>query len=209
MPEYKLMYFPIRGRGQAIRLLMLDQGVEFQESTIAFKEWPTLKATLAFGQCPVFYVDGETLVQSNTILRYLGKQCGLYGSTDMEAAYIDMLNDGVEDAYSRYLKMIYNDYENGKDDYVTKVLPTWLASFEKWLATKADGKAFLMGEKISYVDYNFFQFLDAQQILSSTCLDNLPLIKAYYERMAARPKLSEFLKSETNTKRNVNGNGKQ
>ena len=28
----------------------------------------------------------------------------------MEAAHIDMLNDGIEDIYARYLKMIYNDY---------------------------------------------------------------------------------------------------
>ncbi len=35
---------------------------------------------------------------------------GLYGSNDMEAAVIDMLNDGVEDVYLQYLKMIYRNY---------------------------------------------------------------------------------------------------
>lgn len=210
MPEYKLIYFPIRGRGQAIRLLLTDQGVPFEDETTDFANFQqNIKPNLPFGQLPVLHVEGQKLVQSCTILRYLGKQCGLYGSNDIEAANIDMLNDGVEDIYSKYITLIYRNFEDGKEDFISNVLPNWLVSFEKWLKNKDDGKGFLMGEKMCYADYNLFQFLDAILILSPPCLDETPLLKGYYGRVAARPKMAELLKSETNTKRTVNGNGKQ
>jgi len=209
MPEYKLTYFNIRGKGQAIRLLLLDQGVPFEDETTDYASFvQNIKPTLHFGQLPVLYIDGKQLVQSCTILRYLAKQYGLYGSNDMEAAHIDMLNDGVEDIYSKYLNFMYRNYENGREDF-TKLLAIWTANFEKWLQNKNGGKGFLMGDKICYADYNLLQILDALLIFSAICLDGTPLLKEYYERMAARPKLAAFLKGEVNAKRNVNGNGKQ
>lgn len=213
MAEYKLLYFNIRGKGQAIRFLFEDQEIPFEEQLILTREdWLTnVKPKLPFQQVPVLYTKGHEIAQSCTILRYLAKQHGLCGSNDVEAATIDMLNDSVEDLYSKYFHLIYKDYDGFKDEYVNTLLPAWTVNFENWLKNKSGdgGQSYLMGDKICYADYNLFQFLDAQLVLAPNCLDVAPLLKAYYARVAARPKIAEFLKSDTNTKRPVNGNGKQ
>lgn len=212
MADYKLLYFNIKGKGQAIRLLLADHGIAFKEELILTAEdWQqNWKPKLPFRQVPVFYVNGDEIAQSCTILRYLAKQHGLYGSNDIEAATIDMLNDSIEDLYTKYFHLIYKDYDNFKDEYVNELLPGWTVNFENWLQNRADGgKSYLMGDKICYADYNLLQFLDAQLVLSPTCLDSSPLLKAYYGRVAARPKIAEFLSSDVNTKRPINGNGKQ
>jgi glutathione S-transferase len=43
MPNYKLYYFPIRGRGEIIRLLFAAAGQDYEEITITFEEWPKKK----------------------------------------------------------------------------------------------------------------------------------------------------------------------
>ena len=97
----------------------------------------------AFGQCPML-IDGDVeLVQSNAILRYLARKYGnyfsmfdeqgiffysvehdfkerfvpfidLYGSTNQEAARVDMINDGVEDLRGAYTVLIYQNYVSTK-----------------------------------------------------------------------------------------------
>ncbi|OPL20307.1 pi-class s-transferase glutathione, partial [Mytilus galloprovincialis] len=48
-------------------------------------------------------------------------------------------------------------------------------------------KGYILGEKISWVDYNLFDLLDILIILSPGCLDAFPAVKAFYERVLARP----------------------
>ena len=82
---------------------------------------------------PVLYDDGFQVVQSNAILRHLGRKYNLYGSNLQEAARLDFVNDGVEDVRGAYLK-----------------LPGTLANLEKLLSASAyvigDGKV------VSYVE---------------------------------------------------------
>lgn len=42
-PKYSLLYFDIRGRGEAIRMLFKHAGVEFEEKTISFAEFDAIK----------------------------------------------------------------------------------------------------------------------------------------------------------------------
>lgn len=41
MSKYKLSYFPIRGRGEAIRIVFTVAGVEFEDVRVGPKEWFT------------------------------------------------------------------------------------------------------------------------------------------------------------------------
>lgn len=41
MPKYKLSYFPIRGRAEAIRIVFAVAGVEFEDNRVGPKEWFT------------------------------------------------------------------------------------------------------------------------------------------------------------------------
>lgn len=98
--------------------------------------------------------------------------------------------------------------EEGKDDYV-KALPGHLKPFETLLSQNQGGKAFIVGDQISFADYNLLDLLLIHQVLAPGCLDNFPLLSAYVARLSARPKIKAFLSSPDHVNRPINGNGKQ
>lgn len=204
---HKLYYFNVRGRGEAIRYLLVDNAIPYEEVLINRESWAELKPKTTFGQLPMLVMeDGTELVQSNAILRALARKYDLYGSSEQEANMIDMINDAQEDERVRYARMIYQDYENGKAPYIEN-LPQKLQPFEKLLAK--EGQSFFVGSKVSFVDYNMFDLLDDHLALSPTCLDAFPLLKAFHQNMAARPNLAKYRQSQEFNSRNINGNGKK
>lgn len=54
------------------------------------------------------YVDDEVdMVQSNAILRHIGRKYGMMGSNEKEHCLIDMALEGVESLRAKYLGLIY------------------------------------------------------------------------------------------------------
>jgi len=191
-----------------MRIMLADQGQEWKEIVVNFEDWMKgdLKGTCVFGQLPKFEDGDLALFQSNAILRHLGRNHGACGKDDREAALIDMMNDGVEDLRLKYGKLIYQEYETGKDAYI-KDLPNHLSKFDAFIAKNNSG--FLVGDKISYADYNLFDLLLNHLVLCPTCLDTTPKLKAFMEQMSARPKIKAFIDTDAHKKLPINGNGKQ
>nr|ACJ03598.1 pi-class glutathione S-transferase [Cipangopaludina cathayensis] len=207
MTGYKLLYFTVRGRGEAIRLLLAENGIEFEEASPT--PWPEYKPKMPFGQVPCFYDGDFQLVQSNAILRYLARKHDLYGSSLQSQAKIDMLNDGVEDVRNTYVKLIYQNYEAGKEEYI-KNLPNALQPFENLLtASDAGVTGASVDGKRSFVDYNLFDLLDIRCVLAPNCLSEFPPLKAFYDKIASDPKISAYRQTEGFKTRSINGNGKQ
>nr|ADP24698.1 glutathione-s-transferase pi class [Wuchereria bancrofti] len=207
--SYKLTYFPIRGLAEPIRLVLVDQGIKFTDDRINASDWPSMKSHFHFGQLPCLYDGDHQIVQSGAILRHLARKHNLNGGNELETTHIDMFCEGVRDLHTKYTKMIYQAYDTEKDSYIKDILPVELAKFEKLLATRDDGKNFILGDKISYVDSVLFEELDIHQILDPHCLDKFPLLKAYHQRMEDRPGLKEYCEQRNAAKIPVNGNGKQ
>ncbi|CAH2321475.1 glutathione S-transferase P [Pelobates cultripes] len=210
MPEYTIIYFNVRGRCEAARILLADQGLEWKEEIVTFDTWlqGDLKAKAVFGQLPGFKDGDLTLYQSNAILRHLARKHGLYGKEPNDQSCIDMMNDGVEDLRIKYLQLIYKNYEEGKDDYI-KNLSADLKHFESFLSQNNNGKGFLVGNEISFADYNLLDLLRNHLVLAPGCLAEFPLLCAYVERISSRPRIQAFLSSDAHKNRPINGNGKQ
>lgn len=205
---YKLVYFPVKGRAQALRYLCADNDIELNVELCQMEGWAAMKPKVTFGQLPVLFDGDFEIAQSNAILRHIARKHGLYGSNEREMTLIDMINDQQEDTRLSYVKLIYQEYETGKENYI-KSLPDKLALFEKVLKMNNDGTGFFVGKQQSFVDYQIFDLLDNLQILSPGCLDAFPLIKAFYGRMAARERITKLRNSEEFKKMPINGNGKQ
>jgi len=205
---YKLVYFPCRGRAQALRYLCVDNGIPLEEQVVPKEDWETLKPKTLLGQLPVFHDRSFEIAQSNAILRYVARKHKLYGKDDHEATLIDMLNDQQEDVRVAYYIFIYTTYDTEKASFI-KSIPEKLAVFEKYLQKNNGGSGYFVGNKASFLDYNLFDLFDCFLVLSSTSLDTLPLLKAFHERLAARDKIAAYRKTDDFTKIPICANGKQ
>lgn len=101
---------------------------------------------------PVLSHGDFVLAQSKSIERYVAARLGFLGSSDQEAALIDMITEHVRD-----IKQKFNDAKlNKKGDelaaaratFIADVLPGWYAKLERTLA----GGRFAVGGKISLAD---------------------------------------------------------
>nr|P46426.1 RecName: Full=Glutathione S-transferase; AltName: Full=GST class-pi [Dirofilaria immitis]AAA21585.1 glutathione S-transferase [Dirofilaria immitis] len=207
--SYKLTYFPIRGLAEPIRLLLVDQGIKFTDEHIPKDDFVSIKSQFQFGQLPCFYDGDQQIVQSGAILRHLARKFNLNGENNAETSYVDMFYEGIRDLHSKYTRMIYEAYETQKDPFIKNILPQELAKLEKLLATRDNGKNFILGDKISFADYVLFEELDVQQILDPHCLEKFPLLKAFHQRLGDKPKIKEYCAKRNASKMPVNGNGKQ
>jgi len=188
--------------------MCLDNDIALEEQVVQMGDWAALKASTPLGQLPVFHDGKLEIGQSNAILRYVARKHGLYGKNDNEATLIDMLNDQQEDVRISYLNLIYRQYDTEKDNYI-KALPAQLAAFEKFLKRNNEGTGFFVGNQISFVDYTIFDLVDNLLILSPSCLDTYPLLKAFHGRIATHEKLARYRQTDGFKKLPINGNGKQ
>lgn len=100
---YELKYFPMFGRAGPIRVAFKLGGVAFDDTHVQFPEWPALKPTIVHGGLPVLHIkrDGvvvDTLIQSNSILRFAGSLggAGLYPHDLVQRAHVDEFLEAVE-----------------------------------------------------------------------------------------------------------------
>ncbi|XP_035600565.1 glutathione S-transferase P-like [Oncorhynchus keta] len=190
-----LTYFPVRGRAEVIRVMLKDQGAEFDEKVITMEMWKesTLKASCLFGQLPIFEDGDLTLYQTNAIRRHLARKLGLYGKDQREAALIDMMDEAIQDLLNKYIKLMFEKDDSGKEGYL-KALPTDLKPFEKTLS--GNKGSFLVGDKISLADYALVILLIHHQVLSPPCLHAFPSLQSYLKRLCARPNLHAYFHSD-------------
>lgn len=118
---------------------------------------------LEFGQVPVLELpDGRTLAQSNSMLRYLGRNFGYYPEDDAITAWkIDSLIDATEDFRFRYYSAHFGDDEvscAAAKVHLLEWLPNWLPTIEKRLASNSNSRH-AVGEKQTIVDFSLASIL--------------------------------------------------
>ena len=156
----KLYYFESYGRAEIIRFLaahaklpLEDVYVKKDETFAALKE----SGKLEFGQVPMLETaDGKHLIQSWSVLRYLGRQHGYYPD-DAEVAYkIDSTIDAVEDFLQSNNKWRFEADETrkaaAKETFLKTFLPKWIDAIEKRIASNSTQK-FIVGDKITIADF--------------------------------------------------------
>ena len=100
--------------------------------------------------------DGKCLIQSWSVLRYLGRQHGYYPD-DPELAYkIDSTIDAVEDLMQSNYKWRFEADEarkaTGKENFLKNFLPKWIDAIEKRIANNSTQK-FVAGDKMTIADF--------------------------------------------------------
>eukprot|EP00934_Nitzschia_sp_Nitz4_P003811 Nitzschia sp. Nitz4//scaffold261_size27179//16690//17361//NITZ4_008213-RA/size27179-processed-gene-0.6-mRNA-1//1//CDS//3329544729//3801//frame0 len=94
----KVTYFSFHGLGESVRLALAIAGVKYTDDRVQSKDWPALKPTTPFGTMPYLTLaSGARIGQHKAIMRYIGKEAGLYPTDNFEAAMVDCVLDYTAD----------------------------------------------------------------------------------------------------------------
>ena len=107
------------GRGEPIRLTLAGKELDWECLPIDYGAMKKDREGFPCGQAPRFVDDEVDMVQSNAILRHLGRKYDLYGSNLKENAQVDMIIETVESIKGKYLTLVYTDNleDTAKDAY--------------------------------------------------------------------------------------------
>mmetsp|Transcript_139092 Transcript_139092/g.259348 ORF Transcript_139092/g.259348 Transcript_139092/m.259348 type:complete len:218 (+) Transcript_139092:48-701(+) len=204
MPEYELLYWPITGLGEPIRMLMTMGGIPFKDTTPKTDEtFMDRKASFAPMQIPILLVDGKPMDQSKSILRYLGKIITydgkpLYPSDPLEAFECDNLIDLVEDMRSplgRTFGLPEEELLKARAALVAEDGPS--TKFAKIIDEKVKtriGGTLTIGDIYCFSVTNMFRapsFLDG---FPEGAMDKYENLTAFHEWVAKQPPILEYYK---------------
>merc|ERR1712039_259113 len=150
---------------------------------------------VAFANLPYMF-DGEVaLVQSNTILKHLGRKFDLLGDP-ASADIVDLVLDEMTDFDGQSTGRCYRDFESMKP-YCEDVLPGKLKDWEKLLGDKP----FVTGERVSVADLKLYETLRKLQIIEfqpqigTKTLAGFKKLQAFIARVEAIPAISAYMNS--------------
>ncbi|KAL5018761.1 hypothetical protein ScPMuIL_004483 [Solemya velum] len=161
---YTLTYFDGKGRGEVIRMALVYGGLKYKDVRVGFSDWPALKPKMPQGAMPVLEVNGKTVSQTLAILRYVGRECGLYGKNSWEQAEVDCHLDTLNDIWGTHVRFLQEqDLEKKKKAMVAhrdESVPKIVGLMEQALADNSDGKGFLVGTALTIADLALYSILD-------------------------------------------------
>nr|CAH0109013.1 unnamed protein product [Daphnia galeata] len=202
MPNYKLIYFDVRGRGELCRLILHCAGVPFEDfrDFDYYKDWPAIQSKMPFGQIPVLEVDGDKqLAQSITIARYLARQHGLAGQNDWEQSQADMYVDCIYDLHNATVEATWEtDPEKQKElfDKVKQetILPH-LEKVEQHLIKNGNGH--LVGQGLTWADIAYYAYFTTpiMTLLGSEVLTKAPHLKKLIETVGNNHNISKYVET--------------
>ncbi|KAL9962462.1 hypothetical protein ACROYT_G031567 [Oculina patagonica] len=210
---YKLTYFDLRARAEPTRLVFAYAGVDYEDVRISWEnraeEWIPFQNSgkCPFGQIPLLEVEGVTLCQSMTILRFVAKRHGLMPSTDLQQAIADMFSEGVYDLENEIVRAIVTtDPEKQKalmEKFHQQSLPKACKYLEKILEKNPKDEVYCVGNKLSFADICFFSFFNSYLGKGKPevpeVLKGLPRLTALYEKVRDEPKIKAWMEKRPET----------
>lgn len=173
MSRYKLTYFDFDGgRGEPIRIAFHVAGVDFEDHRISFDEFMKIRGDMRFTCAPELEVDGVTVTQSNSMLRYVGKMAGLYPEDDLQALYCDEAMDAVEDLLHQVVHTIGLEGDELKAAR-EKLADGWLSVFVNGLAEilERGGGEYFADNRLTVADLKVYVQIRS---LRAGTLDHVP-----------------------------------
>jgi glutathione S-transferase len=194
----RLYYFPVRGRGEQVRLLLHALDQPFEEVTISHERLLELKAMgpsmLAFGALPVLEDGDLRLAQGPVIMSYLARRHGIAPADLKAAATADSITLGAEDLRTQYFNLFGEGFESRAAAFVAgEWTRRWLPSFEG-LLTLNGSTGFFVGKSLTHADVAVWDALDATlAYVPGTSLSGHPHLKAFFDAFRSRPTIAAHL----------------
>lgn len=202
--NYKLVYFNARGRGEVIRFIFAQAGIEYEDKRVAGEEWAKLKPSTPTGMLPVLEVDGKQLTGSGVIARFLAERFGLAGSNDLENAEIAGILDVINDFMRCMIVMFFEKDEAKKAELKKKLeeedVPKYWGIIEGRSTKNGSADGWIYGNKPTYADFAIYNALQHITDFVPTFADNFPHLGKLQTAVEALPNIAEWLKKRPETK---------
>jgi len=220
MRRIELYYWPtIQGRGEFVRLLLEEAGADYVDvarrkgGMARMMRFIEGRERGALPLAPPFVrVGGQVVSQTATVLAFLAARLGLVPRSDalrVEASQIqltvaDFLGE-VHDTHHPIAGSLY--YEDQKKEarrrapfFVKERLPKYLGWLEAILArNRGSHGRWLVGRSRTYVDLSAFQMIEGLRYAFPHAMARqerrIPRLLALHERVAARPRVADYLAS--------------
>lgn len=216
--RYELFYWPqIQGRGEFVRLALEEADCDYidvarrpggEEKMLAALQWRSSK-TPAYA--PPWLKAGKLIIgQTPNILLFLGDRYGLAPKAEAGRLWVHQLQLTLAD----FLVEIHDThhpigsglyYEEQKteaarraEDFRVSRAPKYFGYFERLL--DASGGPYLTGRRVTYADLSLFQTFAGLRYSFPRLMKRLERkhkkVLALHDRVAKRPRVAAYLKSE-------------
>ena len=226
--RYELYYWPqIQGRGEFVRLALEEAGADYVDVARGkggmeiMQKLLQPKAAEHSSFAPPFLKAGKLLVgQTANILLFLGARHGLAPKTEagrlwvhqLQLTIADLLVEAHDTHHPIAASLYYEDQKpearRRAETFTSERMPKYLGYFENVLA-QGGKTAFLAGRSVSYADLSLFQVVEGLRYAFPNAMAALerkhPRVIALHDRVAARPNIAAYLKSERRIPFNQHG----
>lgn len=192
--SYELLYFPMRGRAEPIRLLFALANVAFTNTGVT--NWPEVKPKTPLGQLPVLIERGGTserqIAQSGAILRHLARVFDLYGADEAHKTQADFIAETAFEWRAKFAPVQFAQFFGTEQSVIDKYwadLPTSLALFDRLLGDHE----FFAGKSATFADVIVFDTLDGNLTAKPECLAGFPRLAAFVDRFRSLPTIAEYV----------------
>ncbi|XP_063729154.1 glutathione S-transferase Mu 6-like [Symsagittifera roscoffensis] len=207
-------YWSLRGLGEPVHLVLEYLGLRYEKKTYHyhiedFQEWfakDKLEIGMDYPNLP-YLIDGDFKVaQTLTVLKYIGRKYGLFGSEDIQKlAKQEEVLDNIHFLRVEWAIMCYGeDYETKRAEYYgeqgMRNFADHMSYFEKVLGRQT----WLAGENVFVGDFYMWHLLDINELCEPTCLDNFPNLRKFKAAVAELPRIAEYLSSDRYKKFPIN-----
>ena len=192
----KLYYFAGRGRAETTRWMLAAINLPFVNAPIATREAMfDLRASgkLPFDQLPLLEIDGLRVSQTTALIRYLARRGDLYGDSDADALWCDLIAgvaaDLVEPAIIAAFQPNRELAIKGLRQRVEKFAPR----LERRLAE--NGGTFIAATRLTFADVVLGEAMSAHLELVPGILNDFPLLLALQSMIVKLPGIATYLAS--------------
>jgi len=199
---YRLTYWPKRGRGEQVRLLLNELDAPYEDVHVTYGEmFRALQAEgvgkLAFGSIPLLEDGDFALVQGPVILSYLARKHGMLPNDLQTQAKADAIALGAEDLRMAYFRLFGDDAETKQRAFIDGAWSDrWRPQLEGLLALNGE-TGFFIGGSITHADIAMWDVLDSLLAwVDGFTLEGSPLLASWFEGIKARPRLAAYLASD-------------
>lgn len=197
MTRPRLSYFDLRGRAEAIRLMLLVAKIDFDDHRVVDAHvWAELKPALPFGGLPLYRDGALEMSQSHAILRHLAREAGLLGRDTDTDAQLDATQEFPSEAQEDLWRFAWKrDYPDKMDRYAAENLSFRLGALQQWLRRDGRTSDCFVGETPTHVDFVAFAYLDEIDAFFPEALTSFPGLAEFRRRIEGLPGVDAYIRS--------------